>query len=132
MITTIETTPDIVITTTTTMGGMLLGLDYCVRKPSMAEWEWHEAVASHIANHHASMMGEQYPCPTVPPKPSWLPSNEEIDAIAEMPNLPPEELDSIPGDEIPDFWDGPDTDEPKEFVSTQLEKDISNNDWSMD
>jgi hypothetical protein len=106
MITTIETTPDIVITTTTTMGGMVLGLEYCLRKPPMAEWEWHEAVARHIANHHASMMGKQYPCPEaqsppeedVPfydnPPPVNSPLNREL-RVAYMNNQPHPMLDAL-------------------------------------
>jgi hypothetical protein len=94
MITKIEATGGFVITTTTTEGGELLGLNFLHRKEAQEMWEWHEAVASHIADHHASMMGKIHPCPTVPPKPDWMPSNEEIDAIEAMPNLLPEEFAS--------------------------------------
>lgn len=44
----------------------------------------------------------------VPPKPSWLPSNKELDEIERMPDMLPDEEsqdDSIT--DFPTHWDGP-------------------------
>lgn len=74
MITTIEVTHD-TLHILTGIGAEKHAYDIR-RKPTSQTWEWHERVASAIADHHASMMGRAYPCPepTVPtnPKQSWL------------------------------------------------------------
>lgn len=31
------------------------------------DWQWHEAIAQAVANHHASAMGAMMPCPTLEP-----------------------------------------------------------------
>lgn len=132
MITTIEVTHD-TLHILTGIGAAKYTCDIN-RQPASETWQWHEVVADAISNHHASMMGKAYPCPTVPPKPDWLPSNEELDEIEAMdgpiPCPEPQEVANVPmtdeemrimeseaaayhhDDLIPDFpiphhWDGP-------------------------
>ena len=56
--TTIEVTDQRLLIITPGFGRNTL---YRVHLPDM--WQWHEAVANAIANHHASAMGVFYPCP---------------------------------------------------------------------